>query len=192
MRQYFATYQQSLRLKELGFDEVCLGIFFEPDRFCLEHEYCGGAYPLKTSSLYPENSHHIPAPLYTQAIKYVMSTLVDKEGHPQGGYGVRYFYDGGGQIFELGCNKKLLSFDNESECLDQLFRLTAKKQKQLVCRKDLVKSTYEGKAFTEGEFYDIVNMEDDLIWLLDNNKNQFSFSYEKQFPFYYIGDYFNY
>jgi len=193
MKKHFATYESSKKLKELGFDEECLGIFLDPNQFVFEHEYCGGEYPIKSSSLPPENSHHIPAPLHSQAIKFVLNLMVDKEGHPQGGYGVRYFgFSEGGNIFELGCNKTLLSYDDENDCLKQLFRLLNKKEKQLVCRKDLVKSTYEGKTFTKGEFYDIVSMDDDLIWLLDNNKNQFSFSYEQQFPFYYIGDYFNY
>lgn len=63
----------------------------------------------------------------------------------------------------------------------------------IVCNKNLYKSTYEGNAFTEGSSYTInkIDKYENQIYLIDNEGNKFNFSLIREFPFYFIEDYFS-
>jgi hypothetical protein len=46
----------------------------------------------------------------------------------------------------------------------------------LKCKKDLYKSTYESNAFVSGKEYEVVKVEDNLIWVKDEKGREFSFT----------------
>jgi hypothetical protein len=57
MKNEFCTYEQSLALKELGFDEPCFSYYTEEGLIKIYHQ----------SDIYPD---FIPAPLYQQAFRW--------------------------------------------------------------------------------------------------------------------------
>lgn len=61
MKEYFCSYEQSLAIRELGFDEPCMAIYNS-----YTNEFCYNPYPSNFSS---EDAH--PLPLKSQFFKWV-------------------------------------------------------------------------------------------------------------------------
>ena len=104
MEKYFVTYKQSVSLKELGFDEPCLGY------------YIAGQLLISNDIIY--NSTDIPvikAPLNQQAILF----LLNKCDHLHGGeLSIEYFSDESGILNNYG-----LPFKSIFEAIDKLIGL---------------------------------------------------------------------
>ena len=62
MENEFIPYEQALALKELGFDEECLGYFWKHSSF-IDFEFMYGSIAIS-------NDRNIPAPLYQQAFRW--------------------------------------------------------------------------------------------------------------------------
>lgn len=58
------------------------------------------------------------------------------------------------------------------------------------CKRSLYKSTYRGNAFTKGKIYNVIEEDDDFLYIEDNKSQRFNFSKIKNEPYYYIDDYF--
>ncbi len=61
---------------------------------------------------------------------------------------------------------------------------------ELLCIKNLYKSTYGDQAFVLGKKYVITSSEDGFIFLTDESGKSFAFSKERREPFHYYLDYF--
>lgn len=61
---------------------------------------------------------------------------------------------------------------------------------KLKCKRDLHKSTYKSNAFDKDKYYDIINEDEDFLWLKDNKNHEFNFSKKNKAPYYFIEDYF--
>jgi hypothetical protein len=109
MNHHFISYENALKLKELGFEEPCFGHYLKK-KFYLK--------------FFDRQSDGITlAPLYQQAIPFILKQFIDKDEYPQGGYGIRYFCGGSGRIFEVGCSELYVKFANQDECLTKLIEL---------------------------------------------------------------------
>lgn len=69
MKEQFCSYEIALKLKELGFDEVCLGVYNRERAFRFNNVY----NPVdRTKSGFPAvNNGKIPVPLWQQAINWL-------------------------------------------------------------------------------------------------------------------------
>ena len=59
------------------------------------------------------------------------------------------------------------------------------------CKKSLYKSPYRGLAFSKNKIYGIFSEDDDFVWFLDNQNQQFSFAKKKIAGFYMVNEYFD-
>ena len=70
MFKEFIPYEQALALKELGFDEECLGTYYEEDKtFYLNGVLYSNSYFTKAQELISEHPQ-ITTPLYQQAFRW--------------------------------------------------------------------------------------------------------------------------
>ncbi len=70
MEKEFIPYEQALALKELGFDEECLGTYYEEDKsFYINGVSYSNSYFTKAQELIPEHPT-ITTPLYQQAFRW--------------------------------------------------------------------------------------------------------------------------
>ena len=65
MNHLFVTYEIALKLKELGFDEPCFGVFIT------EGLYIVPKIPFKYESFTNDTSSWVSAPLYQQAVDWL-------------------------------------------------------------------------------------------------------------------------
>jgi hypothetical protein len=75
MEKDFVPYEPSLALKELGFDEPCLGVYYESKTFYIYTKSKGVKNSDKTSQ-----SWVFTAPLYQQAFKWLYQKLDIEKG----------------------------------------------------------------------------------------------------------------
>lgn len=71
MEKEFVPYEQALKLKELGFDEPCLGSYYS----YLEENFKEGKFDYRGElnieySIYSENTYYILAPTFSQAFRF--------------------------------------------------------------------------------------------------------------------------
>jgi len=117
MKKEFIPYEQALALKELGFDELCLGRY-DPLKVLVtiskpnNNSYYKGSVP-----------SFISAPLYQQAFRWLL-VLVNKDEHFSNKWTISYnedYYS----LFLGGCNMGV--FKAELECLKKLIEITNEK-----------------------------------------------------------------
>ena len=67
-----------------------------------------------------------------------------------------------------------------------------KNGKKYKCKKSLYKSTYKSDAFTKGEVYVMTQKDKGICLIVDNNGNEFTFTFdkEKNIKFYDFYEYF--
>lgn len=74
--------------------------------------------------------------------------------------------------------------------LESLLSKVKKYFKKTKCKKSLYKSTYKRNAFNKGKEYIILYEEEDIIYLLDEMDQTFSFSKKEEHTMYNFTDYF--
>ena len=131
MEKEFATYEQALALKELGFDEPCFNRFYtKPQSKMFGVDEKGRNYPIKNTSkkLYTMGEHFvlninnaITAPLYQQAFrwfreKYDLNYVIVKAES--------WFYTINGCNTQEGFNTYE---EAELECLNKLIEIVKNK-----------------------------------------------------------------
>jgi len=136
MKKYFATYDQSLALKELGYDEPCFGQFYkhpsqEKEEFRLFKD-C--VWEDRTTSYWVTNisPNFVSAPTKSQIFEFFR----EKHGlwfRPDF-YDEMKTYDYQGSVHKLGRFSSLASLDNhktveelESACIDKMIEITKNK-----------------------------------------------------------------
>jgi hypothetical protein len=108
MEKEFIPYEQALALKELGFDEKCLGFYYD-EKGNVFHNSLILSYLI--------------APLYQQAFRWLL-TLVNKDEHFGNKWSISYngdYYS----LFSGGCNMGV--FKTELECLKELIEILKQK-----------------------------------------------------------------
>lgn len=124
MQEHFLTCEQSLAVKELGFDEPCL------DRYDPRFEKLSSDIETWTQEHYPETLM-IPAPLKSQFFKWVRDKYdIDREIYINHEMGVKFYHY---LILQLNeCiiewkSKNLIRFDTyeqaEEACIDKIIEL---------------------------------------------------------------------
>ena len=77
MKNEFIPYEEALALKELGFDEKCIGMYYHKDGF----KMLGGDFyykkPFKFSEVHRPQPHWASAPLYQQAFRWIREKYSD-------------------------------------------------------------------------------------------------------------------
>jgi hypothetical protein len=102
MKKQFVPYEIALKLKELGFNEECLGLY-KDEKFYYDYE------------TFQWNSFNncVKAPLWQQAILFC---LLECEKYNQFYPSIKIFSDGSGEILDPE-NNTLFQFDDLEECL---------------------------------------------------------------------------
>ena len=119
MEKEFIPYEQALALKELGFDEKCLGWYLPEivDKGNIASVILG-SYMTKWNKF----GDRLSAPLYQQAFRWLL-TLVNKDKHFSNKWTISYnedYYS----LFLGGCNMGV--FEEELECLKKLIKIVKK------------------------------------------------------------------
>lgn len=124
MEKYFANYDQSIAMKELGFDEPCMGVYYgdvEDIQFTLN---------VRETQYYAQKGYKngVLAPLKTQVFEWFREThgLWFRPDY----YDESKEYDFQGSIHKLGRYNSLVTLDNhktvndlESSCIDKLIEI---------------------------------------------------------------------
>ena len=71
MEKEFVPYEQALALKELGFDEPCLGFYWNTGKFYITAEYHNYVGLHKQNQLGDYNYDSTSSPLYQQAFRWL-------------------------------------------------------------------------------------------------------------------------
>jgi hypothetical protein len=129
----FVSYEQALELKELGFDEPCLG-YYDTDGLKISHDWY--INPTNRNSLFPEphttNNPKISAPLKSQIFRwfrekykyncFIPSSLIDGKFY--------YFREDLNNRNEDSEPELTPKFDTheeaENSCIDKLIKLVKK------------------------------------------------------------------
>ena len=110
MEKEFVNYTEALALKELGFDEDCLGIYYI--------QTWNNNKPVLELDLSIEYTCiTINAPLYQQAFSFLLNLLSNVSIH--------YFNDGSGNLKRIG-EPAFFDFNNRKECLIELINQVKK------------------------------------------------------------------
>jgi len=122
MEVEFIPYKQALDLKELGFDEECLGTYYEEDEtFYLNGVLYSNSYFTKAQELIPEHPQ-ITTPLYQQAFrwfreKYGYSSYIKEVTKDK----YRFYIE---KFDEKFYNSEILIYEEaELECLKKLIEI---------------------------------------------------------------------
>ncbi len=105
MKNLFVSYETAKQLKNKGFNEPCLAIYQETNYLLLGE--CRG-YNM---------SHDIYAPLYQQAISFLLN-LYDKINENQELLSIELFGDNSGNIRQK--DENIFDFENLEECIEEL------------------------------------------------------------------------
>ena len=150
MEREFANYEQSLALKELGFDEECFS-FYGKDGSCAEFAYYDLDRENSTmNSDYMDGEKDCTAPLIQQAFRFFREKyglyaeiLVDQTMEPKLTYRINK-YEKDFEWSEPFIAEFLYRTYEEAEqsCLDKLIELAAaqRKQEQYIALTDLMKA----------------------------------------------------
>ena len=119
MEKEFVTYNQSIRLKELGFDEPCFGWYKLPNkRLCGEYEM------VTFQNNYP-HIKFVDVPTFSQAFRWFREKYGLHCGintHTSSTNQVTY-------VIDLEFGKKLTYEEAELACLDKLIEIVESKEK---------------------------------------------------------------
>jgi hypothetical protein len=122
MEKEFVPYEESLELKELGFDEPCLGVYYESKTFYIYTKSKGVKNSDKTSQ-----SWVFTAPLYQQAFKFFREKKIQSTIQEYDFNNYMYLIDDGinRDIEVMGYN----SYEEaEIECLKKLIEIVKEKK----------------------------------------------------------------
>ena len=114
MSKDFTLYQEALELKQLGFDEPCFGVYFNPT----QELFIG-----KKVNEYTENVR-TPAPTYSQAF--------------------RWFRNKFNCHHTINLNKKYVGIAYSSVVNFSIDEFNTYEEAELACLKKLIEITYEG------------------------------------------------
>ena len=122
MEKEFVPYQPSLALKELGFNQKCLGKYniHQKDKWIFSLDLSG-------EGQYPSNSPACLAPTFSQAFRWLL-ILINKDEHFSNKWTISYnedYYS----LFLGGCNMGV--FRTELECLKKLIEIVEEKFAQV-------------------------------------------------------------
>lgn len=123
MKNQFIPYELAVKLRELGFDEECLNIFFKREK---RMSFDIGYYPNKNSD-FTEDSNYISAPLWQQAFDWFREKQ-NIVGSVDGGCEQNFFFF---SITKLG-EESFFSTDFKSyeearqACLEKIIELCQK------------------------------------------------------------------
>ncbi len=138
MNKEFVSYEQALALKELGFDEKCLGSYSKIDKIP-DFEYHNK--PKLYSKLFAKKTPHCVAPLYQQAFDWFREKhqlypeiLLDQTSSPKFCYKISRFLGNLDYLSEIEWDWENIQSDdtwgmyrkhNEAEiaCLDKLIQI---------------------------------------------------------------------
>ena len=112
----FIPYEQSLALKELGFDEQCLALYDLDGKITIEFVNWKNAKNRKSNYL-------IATPLYQQAFRWLMikcEQICEKE------ISLKFWLDGSGSCKLMNLDDELFDYDSEIECLKKLIEIVKK------------------------------------------------------------------
>jgi len=113
MNKEFVPYEQSLDLKELGFDEACFTWYWDDIGLYRGLEYDN----------HNKKEHIVSAPLYQQAFRWLL-LLVNKDKHFTNKWKISYdedYYS----LFLGGCNMEV--FKAELDCIKYLIEIVKNK-----------------------------------------------------------------
>ena len=117
MTQEFITYEQSLALKELGFDEACIGWYNPQTEMNMVTTDKYWAYHLSG-----EWENFVPAPLKSQVFRWFREK--HRLGHMINGIGFESFIMNIGGIQVIFDSMKFKTYEEaESACIDKLIEL---------------------------------------------------------------------
>ena len=115
MEKEFVPYEQALELKELGFDEICLGYYFNGNTFSIS---MNNTMFTKNSIINNRPDNVITAPLWQQAFSWCLKKLED--------YNITYWCDESGHITYSLTDDCEYAFNSKEECLNKLLKLIKK------------------------------------------------------------------
>lgn len=113
----FLPYKESIAIKEIGFDEPCLGHWTNIDN---QPEFSYNKKPTKYSKMFTKKSPHCVAPLYQEAFDWFteqgLFSYIDRT-YTTGEYKYEFHIEGGSGLFgfqtkrlaEQGCIRSLIS-----------------------------------------------------------------------------------
>jgi hypothetical protein len=118
----FLPYKESIKMKELGFDEPCLGHWTNIDN---QPEFSYNKKPTKYSKMFTKKSPHCVAPLYQEAFDWFteqgLFSYIDRK-YTTGKYEYEYLIttDSRGNRNVFGFETKRLA---ETACINELAKL---------------------------------------------------------------------
>jgi len=128
----FLDYTQSIKLKELGFDEECIGHWVNVDRPIFFHN----KKPKKYSKLFKKKSPHCVAPLYQEAFdwfeKQGLFSYIDRT------------YTTGKYEYEYNISNENHS---DSHTKRNVFGFETKRLAEIACINELAKLLYSNKEY---------------------------------------------
>ncbi len=131
MQKEFIPYEQSLELKELGFDEPCFGYYHEDKSLTYTN-----MVSQNTNSFWKINNKIITAPLYQQAFKWfrdkkLSDGSISRHGEADGGYSYRWDIVHEYGVYEHRHFKKGYNTYEEAEltCLKKLIEIVKQPKK---------------------------------------------------------------
>jgi hypothetical protein len=117
MEKEFIPYELALRMKQLGFNEPCFGLYAPPSKTVFLHHY--GLLSAKEQIL---------APLYQQAFRWFRERY--KLGHMINGIGYESFiFNIGGLVYSFGPFQFKNYEEAELACLEKLIEIVEQKEK---------------------------------------------------------------
>jgi hypothetical protein len=130
MEKEFAPYAEALALKQLGFDDECLGTYYEEDKtFYLNGVLYSNSYFTKAQELFPEHPQ-ITTPLYQQCWrwfkeKYNIHGIISYYG--KGQWFLEILDYKGNQLIQIENNTFWSYEEAELECLKKLIEIVKTK-----------------------------------------------------------------
>jgi hypothetical protein len=114
MTKEFIPYEQALALKELRFDEPCLGYYVGKDKeVYTSNETLSAPFKFRL-----ESKTTFVAPLYQQAFSFLLNIIKDVS--------ITYWNDESGNLKYFGQVVPFYDFDNRKECLSVLIEIAKK------------------------------------------------------------------
>ena len=107
MEKEFIPYEQALALKELGFDEPCIGVYNTSNKKLFV------VTPNKDESF-----EYLNIPLYQQAFEYILKSYLRK-------YSIRVLSDGSGAFYDD--DNYSTDFRDKDSCLKKLIEIVKQK-----------------------------------------------------------------
>ena len=127
MEKEFIPYDESLALKELGFNEKCLAGFYTyvDENLVLDKYDYRGKFNINYSDeddyiINTDKTYYISAPIYQQAFRWLL-VLLNKNKYFSNKWTISYNEDYS-SLFLGGCNMGV--FKTETECLKKLIEIS--------------------------------------------------------------------